>query len=255
MSEIKLRVPRVYGAIHALASELASSGIAKSQVNKNEGYRYRGIDDVMEVLAPLLAQHRLCVLPRVLERSVEQRSGERRSLLVSVCLKVAFDIVSVRDGSMHTIETCGEAIDGGDKATAKAMSAAWKQAMLQAFCIPAGLPDSDAENHLLEDEGPIDADPVMGWEQWSQDICKLIAGCSTDEAISRVQTTYRDQLRTLSRRRSDLFAAIGAANAQRRCELSIATDRFAIDTKDTAAITSLNDAVTGRWRTEEVSHA
>ncbi|MBK8631970.1 MAG: ERF family protein [Sphingomonadales bacterium] len=119
MSEIKLRVPRVYGAIHALASELASPGIAKSQVNKNEGYRYRGIDDVMEVLAPLLARHRLCVLPRVLERSVEQRSGERRSLLVSVCLKVAFDIVSVRDGSMHTIEACGEAIDGGDKATAR----------------------------------------------------------------------------------------------------------------------------------------
>ena len=45
-------------------------------------------------------------------------------------------LISVEDGSSHKVEAYGEALDGGDKATAKAMSAAYKSAMVQTFCIP-----------------------------------------------------------------------------------------------------------------------
>ena len=44
---------------------------------------------------------------------------------VNVLLRVAFDLVSVEDGSVHTVEAYGEALDEGDKGTAKAMSAAY----------------------------------------------------------------------------------------------------------------------------------
>jgi len=220
MTAPKAQVPRVYAAINAITAELAASGIAKTRVNAHEDYRFRGIDDVLQALAPLLARHRLCILPRVLEREMHERAGVGGTLLVSALLKVAFDMVSVRDGSVHTIEVHGEALDGGDKATAKAMSAAYKQAMLQAFCIPAGEPDADRETHRLGRARDHCLEPVQGWEQWARDIGELIAGCTTTDALARVQNTYRLELRTLSRSHADLFAGIGTALADRRSELT-----------------------------------
>ena len=135
----------VYQAINAVAAELATSGIAKSQHNDEGDYAYRGIEDVLNALAPLLARHKLCVLPRVLEReALRGRGGEQR-----VVLRVGFDLVSAIDGSSHVVESFGEAIDDSDKGTAKAMSAAYKAAMLQAFCIPVPQEDADASSPRL----------------------------------------------------------------------------------------------------------
>ena len=111
-------------------------GIAKRHRNERDDYRYRSIDDVVIRLSPLLAKHKLCVLPRVLERTSAERAGDGDLLLVSVTLRIAFDLVSSADGSSHTIEAFGEALDACDKATAKAMSSAYKYALLQAFCVP-----------------------------------------------------------------------------------------------------------------------
>lgn len=49
---------------------------------------------------------------------------------MSVTVRVAFALVSSEDGSTHIAEAYGEALDPSDKATAKAMSAAYKCAML-----------------------------------------------------------------------------------------------------------------------------
>jgi hypothetical protein len=171
-------------------------------------------------LSPLLARHRLCILPRVLERTSCERRGASahpgETLLLSVTLKVAFDIVSARDGSANTIEAYGEALDAGDKATSKAMSAAFKYAVLQAFCVPVqGSEDADASSYRLKagDEQP---DPDQGWEQWSRDIRDMVRICETPEALDRVQSTYRAQLRAASKRRPELYAAIGDAIGARR---------------------------------------
>ena len=57
-----------------------------------------------------------------------------------------FDFVSAEDGSKHIVKTFGEAMDSGDKATNKAMSAAYKYACFQAFSIPTES-DNDADAH------------------------------------------------------------------------------------------------------------
>lgn len=208
--------PRVYAAISAVTADLAATGIAKSQLNQAEQYAFRGIDDVYNRLGPLLAKHKLCVLPRVLERATCERRSANDALLLSATIKVAFDIVSARDGSLHTVEAYGEALDGGDKATSKAMSAAFKYAMLQAFCVPVqGSDDADAVTHRLKvDQEPVD--PDQGWDQWSQDIQDMVRVCDTGEALDRVQTTYRGTLRAASKRRPDVYAAIGEAIRSRR---------------------------------------
>src|SRR5689334_23671723 len=125
-----MAAPSVYSAITAITAELASAGIPKSRFNEGDEYKYRSIDDVLNRLAPLLAKHRLCVLPKVRKREVTDRLGDNLQLLTCVALRVSFTLVGADDGSSHGVEAYGEALDAGDKATAKAMSAAYKSAMI-----------------------------------------------------------------------------------------------------------------------------
>lgn len=138
----------VYALIAAVQAELAETGIAKAQRNQQQGFAFRGIDDVYRALAPLLAKHGLVILPRVESREVTERETKSGGALFSVALKVHYDIVSSYDGSSHSITVYGEAMDSGDKATNKALSAAYKYACFQTFCIPTdGDNDADAQTH------------------------------------------------------------------------------------------------------------
>jgi hypothetical protein len=141
-------VSQVYTAIAAVSAELANAGIAKDRKNQQQGYAFRGIDDVYNALAPILAKHKLCILPCVLERTCEERKNQKGNPLFYVTVHSRFDFVSAVDGSKHEVSTYGEAMDSGDKATNKAMSAAYKYAAMQAFCIPTeGDNDADAHTH------------------------------------------------------------------------------------------------------------
>jgi len=138
----------VYESIAQVASELAQIGIAKSSKNTMQGFNFRGIDAVYNTLAPLLAKHKLCILPRCLERECVERTNAKGTALFYVTVKAEFDIVAA-DGSIHTVATYGEAMDSGDKATNKAMSAAYKYAAFPTFCIPTEETaiDADATTH------------------------------------------------------------------------------------------------------------
>ena len=209
-------IPRVYGAIHAVAAALSKDGIAKERLNARDDYLYRSIDDLLKRLAPLLAEHRLCILPRVLERSSTDRTGEDGKLLISVAVKAAFDVVSVDDGSIHVIESCGEALDGGDKGTAKAMQSAYKYAMLQAFCVPVErAEDADRQSYRLQASRPQPA-PAGGWQQWADEYLTETAKCQSAEEISRVQEASRPMLTSLSREQPALYRALGEAVAKLR---------------------------------------
>lgn len=141
----------VYQCINSVASKLSQIGIGKNQRNsQGGGYNFRGIDDVYNAIGPLLAESGLAILPRCLSREcVERISGQGKALFY-VTVDMEFDFVSASDGSKHTVKMFGEAMDSGDKATNKAMSAAYKYAMFQAFCIPTeGENDADHQTHQV----------------------------------------------------------------------------------------------------------
>lgn len=211
-----MAAPSVYGAITAITAELAGGGIPKSRFNNVDDYKYRSIDDVLNRLAPLLAKHRLCVLPKVRKRQATERLGDNLQLLTSVALRVSFTLVSADDGSSHRVEAYGEALDAGDKATAKAMSAAYKSAMIQVFCIPvADLEDADATSHRLVARTHV-PEPVQGWEQWARDIEDIVAVCESEQAIDTVQERNRELLKAISRERVELYRELGECFTQGR---------------------------------------
>ncbi len=141
----------VYQAINAVQKDLAAKGIGKNDTNTYDNYKFRGIDAVYNALSPLLAKHGLCVLPRMLHREVIERTAKGGNALFYVTVDAEFDFVCAEDGSKHTVKTFGEAMDRGDKATNKAMSAAYKYAAFQAFAIPTeGDNDADASSHEVK---------------------------------------------------------------------------------------------------------
>lgn len=145
---------KVYGAIAAIAGELAITGIQKDRKNEQQGYKFRGIDEIYNHLAPLLSTHGLCILPQVENREVVERTNSKGNALFYVTVRVRFAFVSKEDGSTHEVVTYGEAMDSGDKATNKAMSAAYKYACLQTFCIPTeGDNDADGSTHEVQGKG------------------------------------------------------------------------------------------------------
>ena len=180
---------KVYQAINAVQAELAREGISKDRKNAQQGYNFRGIDDVYNALAPLLAKHGLCVLPRCTSREVVERVNKNQTALFYVTVCAEFDFVCAEDGSKHTVGPMyGEAMDSGDKATNKAMSAAYKYAAMQAFAIPTeGDNDADATTHEVQPsdfrgpdrvETPQHGIDRASWESvtaiWGEDL-KLIA--------------------------------------------------------------------------------
>lgn len=135
-------------AICAVSAELAKDGISKERNNAQQGYKFRGIDDCLNALAPLMAKHGLVVMPECLERTVTERESRNGGMLFYVVVRVKYTFFSTEDGSAVPAYVFGEAMDSADKATNKAMSAAYKYAVIQTFCIPTeGDNDADATTH------------------------------------------------------------------------------------------------------------
>lgn len=196
---------KVYQAINKVQKALSETGISKDRRNQQQGYQFRGIDDVYNALSPLLAENGLCILPRMLSRKCEERQSSKGGVLFYVTVEAEFDFVSAEDGSKCVVRTYGEAMDSGDKATNKAMSAAYKYAAFQTFAIPTeGNPDADSETHTVT--------PKASEEPKSR--------LNMDDAIVALRES--DSLESLQ----SVFGTVyKAANAQQKAELKSIYDK------------------------------
>ena len=85
------------------------------------------------------------VVPEVNEQSREERQTQNGGILIYSILKVKFTFYA-DDGSNVSATVVGEGMDIGDKASNKAMSAAFKYACFEVLCIPTEeMKDPDAE--------------------------------------------------------------------------------------------------------------
>jgi hypothetical protein len=135
----------IFKALSAVQSDLSRIGIAKNQENSHQGYKFRGIDDVLNTLAPIIAEHGVLIIPNVLNKDIKTIKTSRGGIASHVILEVGFVLYDQEGDSIcHT--AYGEAIDTSDKAVNKAMTAAYKYFLFQAFCIPIdGVEDADSQ--------------------------------------------------------------------------------------------------------------
>lgn len=133
----------IYESITKIMEEVPAIG--KNQINTQQKFKFRGIDDVMNALQPILAKNKVFIVPEILEQIREERTTKSGSgLIYSIC-KIRYRFYA-EDGTFIEAITIGEGMDSGDKATNKAMAIAMKYALFQVFCIPTEeMKDPDAE--------------------------------------------------------------------------------------------------------------
>lgn len=141
---------QIYAAISAAMADI--SAIKKDKYNEKQDFKFRGIDDVMNVLKPILTKNKIFTVPQVLEQMRESKVTTKGGELRYSLLKIAFRFYTT-DGSFVEAVTLGEGMDSGDKASNKAMAIAYKYALFQVFCIPTEeMTDPDSESYETKHE-------------------------------------------------------------------------------------------------------
>jgi hypothetical protein len=132
------KISHVVQATFAIMKALAAEGLGKNRRNQEQKFNFRGVDDVMNLFAPLLVEHNLLLSPEVLDYQHHTYSrGPDKAPSSRAIVKMTLTFESVLDGSKRVIGPLyGEGGDVADKATGKAMSYAYKDAILKAFCVP-----------------------------------------------------------------------------------------------------------------------
>lgn len=120
--------------------------IGKERKNEQQGFKFRGIDDIYNNLHPLFAKFGVVCVPKIVDIvSHPVFLNAKGNNVFRVHVKAGY-VFTASDGSQVEAVTVGEGMDFADKATNKALSAAQKYALIQTFLIPtADLADADAE--------------------------------------------------------------------------------------------------------------
>lgn len=143
-----METKKIYEAIPAIMQDIKQ--ITKDKKNAQQGFMFRGIDQVMNTMKPLLAKHGVFIVPEVINMTREERQTKSGSNLLYSVLTVRHHFIAT-DGSEVTSVTIGEGMDNGDKASNKAMAIAFKYACFQVFCIPTEeMAKDDPDAHTPE---------------------------------------------------------------------------------------------------------
>lgn len=138
--------PKIYAAIGAVMNDIGAVG--KNDKNDFDKYKYRGIDAVMNALSPAMVKNHVFVIPEVMDCNREERANKNGGTMIYTTVTVKYTFYT-DDGSNVSAVVIGEAMDRSDKSTNKAMSAAFKYACFQTFCIPTE-EMKDSEEETLE---------------------------------------------------------------------------------------------------------
>lgn len=123
----------IYQRIIDVMSEL--DYIQKGDKMVNGQYRFVSHDQVTSAIHPFLVKHGICCIPTI-------EKTEQLGTRTEVTLRVRFVNIDKPDDFVESI-WLGFGIDNGDKGPGKAISYAYKYAILKTFCLETG---DDADN-------------------------------------------------------------------------------------------------------------
>ena len=136
----------IFKALTAVQADLASHGIAKADTNTFDNYKFRGIDAVLNALAPLLSKHGVVIIPSVTSSEIRTVPTAKGGTQNHAKVTVDYTLYDA-EGDSITHSFVGEGMDRGDKSLNKACTAAFKYFLFEAFCIPVdGTADADRDS-------------------------------------------------------------------------------------------------------------
>jgi hypothetical protein len=151
----------IHAALNAAMRDVAKIGIAKTKTADTgmAKYQFRGVEQAMNELSPILVNNGITVTPRYSDLTINERAkGDPKDGKATrfVTLKGSF-IFTALDGSSVTSEAYGEAMDSGDKAVIKAQSVSFRTALFQLFVVPTMSMDTELDDY----EGAAGGDDLL----------------------------------------------------------------------------------------------
>ena len=173
-----MTAPTIQQALTAVMQDVGAVGKGRRIEQGPAKYAYRGIEDMLSKIQPAFVAHGIVCYPQVL--SAEYRDGTTKNggSTREATMHVRFVFLGPAGDSIE-VETIGEATDTSDKASNKAMTAAYKYALLLTLAIPTQLDDQDAERI----ERGHHVDPATSARVAAQ--AQLLEACKGDKALAR----------------------------------------------------------------------
>lgn len=139
----------VFQALNLVKTSVGAVG--KQERNAAQGFNFRGIDSVVNAAAPYLNKYGVIVTPEVTDSNYETvEIGRNKTAMGHVTVAVKYTFWGPQGDSVSST-VLAEAMDSGDKACAKAMSVAYRIALLQTLNLPTDEPDPDSESYTRSD--------------------------------------------------------------------------------------------------------
>jgi hypothetical protein len=134
--------------VEALAAVMGDvQAVRKDGRNEQQGFNFRGIDAVVNAVGPALRKHGLVIVPHTESASYRDVTVGKNATPMRECTLTVRYVVWGPEGDTIEGVVAAEALDSGDKATAKAHSVAYRTFLLQALTIPTDEPDADATSY------------------------------------------------------------------------------------------------------------
>jgi ERF superfamily protein len=142
------------------------SYVAKGDQKVNGQYRFVSHDDVAAKIHPMLVTHGIAVIPTV-EECIQENNRTR------VKLAVVFRNVD-NPNDAFAVYHYGYGVDNSDKGIGKAVSYAFKYALLKTFCLETGEdPDQDAKS-VYEPQKCEEFDLLLPQDISAKDMQKIV---------------------------------------------------------------------------------
>lgn len=152
----------------AIRAELCEVGLAKNQENSAQRFMFRGIDDIYNIVSPIMTRHGVTVVPVCHARTESEYTTFKGALMSRAVVDVEFAFYA-DDGSSIIARVFGEGSDAGDKATSKALAMAAKYAILLTLMPPLepqSLEDADMQSPPPPSQSTTESPPENDAEKW-----------------------------------------------------------------------------------------
>ena len=170
--------------VKLLSQVMAEVGaVRKGDRNQQQNFSFRGIDAVTNAVSPALRKAGVIVTPQVIDYQYGSVTvGSKGTVMGHVKVMVRYTFHAPDGSSLETIVPA-ESFDSGDKATAKAMSVAFRTCLLQTLCLPTDDVDPDATSY---ERAPSKAAPTHPAMQARQDDAPVVPISGNSASVKQV---------------------------------------------------------------------
>lgn len=178
--------------VKLLSQVMAEVGaVRKGDRNNQQNFSFRGIDAVTNAVSPALRKAGVIVTPQVIDYQYGSVTvGSKGTVMGHVKVMVRYTFHAPDGSSLETIVPA-ESFDSGDKATAKAMSVAFRTCLLQTLCLPTDDVDPDATSYERAPSRATPSHPAMQARQEDAPVVPIGGGGASQKQVAAIKALLR----------------------------------------------------------------